>query len=316
VIVTVTVNPSLDRTVQVETLRRGAVLRALATYVHPGGKGVNVSRALIANGHRTVAVLSSGGYASAELRALLDDAGVPARHVPVAGPVRTNLTVAEPDGTVTKVNEPGPVLTPREFAALLRGMTDSIETGADWVAGCGSLPPGAPSAFYARLVSAAKAHGARAAVDTSGDALAGCLGAGPDLIKPNVHELAECAGIEIRTLGDALKAAESLRDRGAKAVLASLGADGAILVGEHDTAHAVARARVPVLSTVGAGDAMLAGFLAAGGTGVAALVEAVAWGTAAVTLPGSHLPTPDDLDRAAVEVSAIDTNRTLRTERS
>lgn len=311
-IVTVTANPSLDRTVEVEELRRGEVLRAPSTYVHAGGKGVNVSRALATHGLPTLAVLCTGGYAGIELVALLDDAAVPLAQVPVGGGVRTNLTLVEPDGVVTKLNEPGPALTEDEVAALLAAATDAIHTGADWVAGCGSLPPGIPADFYARLVERAHARGARVAVDSSGAALAACLAAGPDLIKPNLDELAECAGVEVNTVADAVKAAEVLRDRGAKAVLASLGPDGAILVDDHGATHAGARLSRPVASTVGAGDATLAGFLAAGGSGEAALVEAVAWGAAAVTLPGSRMPGPNDLDRAAVEVNpTIDPNRVL-----
>lgn len=310
-IVTVTANPSLDRTIEVEGIRRGEVQRALDSYEHAGGKGVNVSRALIANGHQTVAVLSSGGYAGVEMAALLDEAGVPVRRVPVAGAVRTNLTVAEPDGTVTKFNEAGPTLTPDEVEALLAAAVDAISGGADWVAGCGSLPPGMPADAYARLVHKAHARGARVAVDSSGDALAACLSAGPDLIKPNVTELAEAAGREVRTIADAVAAAEVLRERGARTVLASLGADGALLVDAEGATHARARLARPVLSTVGAGDATLAGFLSAGGAGAAALVEAVAWGAAAVTLPGSDMPAPADLDRAAVEVTSIDPHRVL-----
>lgn len=301
-IVTVTANPSLDRTVEVDELRRGDVLRALSTYVHAGGKGVNVSRALVGHGLPTLAVLCTGGYAGVELVALLEDANVPLAQVAVSGGVRTNLTIVEPDGVVTKLNEPGPALTETEVAELLTAATTAIHPGADWVAGCGSLPPGIPADFYARLVERAHARGARAAVDSSGEALAACLQAGPDLIKPNLDELAECAGIEVATLADAVKAAEVLRDRGARAVLASLGPDGAILVDENGTTHARARPNGPVASTVGAGDATLTGFLAAGGQGRRALVEAVAWGAAAVTLPGSRMPTPADLDRAAVEV--------------
>lgn len=310
-IVTVTANPSLDRTIEVEGIRRGAIQRALDSYVHAGGKGVNVSRALIANGHRTLAVLCTGGYAGVELAALLDEAGVPVRRVPVAGTLRNNLTIAEPDGTVTKFNETGPELTAAEVEALLAAAVEALSGGPDWVAGCGSLPPGMPVDAYARLVTKAHARGARAAVDGSGAALAACLRTGPDLVKPNVTELAECAGREVRTVADAVAAAEVLRARGARAVLASLGADGALLVDADGATHARARLSRPVLSTVGAGDAALAGFLSAGGRGVPALVEAVAWGSAAVTLPGSHLPAPADLDRGAVEVTSIDPHRVL-----
>ncbi|WP_034274658.1 1-phosphofructokinase [Haloechinothrix halophila] len=311
-IVTVTANPSLDRTVEVDQLRRGEVQRALTTSVDAGGKGVNVSRALVAHGRPTRAVLCSGGFAGLELLALLRETGVPLREVPVTGGIRSNLTLAEPDGTVTKLNEPGPRLSTSEVDAMLDAATEAVIGETDWVAGCGSLPPGMPVDIYARLTERAHALGASVAVDTSGAALDACLAAGPDLVKPNLDELAACAGAEIRTLGDAVKAAQVLRDRGAGAVLASLGADGAILLDATGARHATARLDASAVSTVGAGDATLAGYLAAGGIGDHALRAAVTWGAAAVTLPGSSMPTPNDLDRVTAEVQrSIDPARVL-----
>jgi 1-phosphofructokinase len=168
------------------------------------------------------------------------------------------------------------------------------------------------STSRSRLVERARAAGAKVAVDSSGDALDACLAARPDLVKPNLEELAACARMPVRTLGDAVKACEALRDRGAAAVLASLGADGALLVAPGGVHHARAPLAGPVASTVGAGDAALAGFLAAGGDGPDALVTAVAWGTAAVTLPGSRMPTPADVDRDAVATTPFpDLDRVL-----
>ncbi|MQM27987.1 1-phosphofructokinase family hexose kinase [Glycomyces albidus] len=324
-IVTVTANPSLDRTIAVDRLRRGEVNRAASDRVDPGGKGVNVSRALIANGHATRAVLTTGGHAGTELVDLLAEAGVPIIDVPVSQGIRSNLTIAEADGTVTKLNESGPALRVEEVEELLdaavaappnydeQAASSSIDRPTAWIAGCGSLPPGVGADFYAVLVERTRAAGARAAVDTSGPAFAACLQAGPDLVKPNREELAEAAGAPIANLGDAVAAAQALRARGARAVLASLGADGAILVDDTGVHHAVAPPAGPVASTVGAGDAALAGFLAAGGTGPEALAAAVAWGTAAVALPGSIMPGPTDIDLGAVEVTSTpDPGRALR----
>jgi len=296
----VTPNPSVDRTIEVDTLVRGAVLRARAGRVDAGGKGVNVARALAANGHKARAVLPSGGAEGAQLAALIAMEGIEAVSVPIAAPVRANVSVVEPDGTVTKLNEPGPALSPDEVEALVSA-TVTAARDASWVVGCGSLPPGVPDDFYARLVRLLRDTGVPVAVDTSGPALVAVLPAQPVLVKPNAEELAEAAGRPVATLGDAIEAAQELRRRGAGAVVASLGADGAVLVDEGGAVHGeapVARAR----STVGAGDAMLAGFLAAGGAGRDALAEALAWGAAATSLPGSRMPTPADLDRAAVRI--------------
>ncbi|MCQ4080590.1 1-phosphofructokinase [Streptomyces sp. RB6PN25] len=297
-IVTVTPNPSLDRTYEIPALERGAVVRAAGDRVDPGGKGVNVSRAVAAAGHRTVAVLPLGGPVGALLAELLAAHGIEVEGVPVAGPTRANMSLVEPDGTLTKVNAPGPELTPAESEALLEAVR-ARSVGADWIACCGSLPRGLPPEWYAELVARTHRAGARIALDTSGPSLLAALREGPDVVKPNAEELAEAVGRPLATVGDAVKAAEELRTMGAGAVLASLGADGQLLVDATGTYYASAEVAT-VRSNVGAGDASLAGFLTAGGTGEAALASAVAHGAATVQLPGSVMPTPADLDPAAV----------------
>lgn len=299
-IVTVTANPSLDRTVEVDALVRGAVLRATGGRIDPGGKGVNVSRALAAHGVLTTAVLPIGGAEGAQLAWLLGEAGVSVELVPVEGAVRANVSIAEPDGTVTKVNEPGPVLTAAELRELTRA-TVGAATGASWVAVCGSLPPGAPVDLYADLVGAVRDSAARTVVDTSGPALVAALAARPGLVKPNREELAEAVGSPVDSLHAAVEAATRLRALGAEQVLASLGADGAVLCTADGCWWGTAPVADPV-SSVGAGDATLAGFLSVLGGGPEALAEALAWGAAAVQLPGSRMPRPHDLDRAAVRV--------------
>jgi 1-phosphofructokinase len=352
VIVTVTPNPSLDRTVQVPALTRGAVLRATATFLDPGGKGVNVARALAANGYAAVAVLPCGGPEGRQLAELLDAAGIATSQVPVCDPIRENVTVAEPDGTVTKLNAPGPTLAEADIEALLaaaaaaagddaagddartsdagrlssrtsdagrlssrtsdagRLWSRTSDAGRLWVAGCGSLPPGVPEDFYARLVARVRGAGGAVAVDTSGPALRAALASGPDLVKPNAEELAEVAGRRLATLGDVVEAARSLRAEGCGAVLASLGADGAVLVDATGAAHAETPPQ-RVASAVGAGDALLAGALALGGAGPAALAEGVAWGAAAARLPGTRMPGPADLARDQVQVQPPDPSRVL-----
>ncbi|MFE3770222.1 1-phosphofructokinase [Streptomyces sp. NPDC057579] len=301
-ILTVTPNPSLDRTYEIPVLERGAVLRATADRVDPGGKGVNVSRAVAAAGHRTLAVLPLGGPAGAALAGLLRDEGIDVAGVPVAGQTRSNIAVAEPDGTLTKINAAGPELTADESEALLAAVGER-SAGADWIACCGSLPRGLAPEWYAELVARAHRAGARIALDTSGPSLAAALRERPDVVKPNAEELAQAVGRPLATVGDAVEAAEELRSWGARAVLASLGADGQLLV-DADGARFGSAPVATVRSNVGAGDASLAGFLAAGGTGAAALAAAVAHGAAAVQLPGSLMPTPADLAPERVAVTA------------
>jgi 1-phosphofructokinase len=300
VIVTLTPNPSVDRTVEIDVLERGEVLRATGTRVDPGGKGINVSRALTGHGLLTQAVLPVGGAVGDQLVALLHAAGIEVLPVAIAGDVRANISVVEPDGTVTKINEPGPSLSEAELHALVEA-TAKVAVDASWVVAAGSLPPGVDLDLFAVL---GRALHVPYVVDSSGIPLARALEVGPDLVKPNREELAEVSGLPVRTVGEAVSAAQSLRDRGAKAVLASLGADGAVLVEEAGTWYGEATVAVPV-SSVGAGDATLAGFLSAGGHGVEALREALTWGAAAVQLPGSRMPRPEDLDRAAVRIATV-----------
>ncbi|MEU0761269.1 1-phosphofructokinase [Streptomyces microflavus] len=301
-ILTVTPNPSLDRTYELPELVRGTVLRATADRVDPGGKGVNVSRAVAAAGHRTVAVAPMGGPEGALLARLLGEHGIEAAGVPVTGSTRINITLVEPDSTLTKINAAGPELSAAEAEDVLEAVRTRA-AAADWIACCGSLPRGLPPQWYAELVARSHRAGTRIALDTSGPALTAALREGPDVIKPNAQELAEAVGRPLATVGDALKAAEELRARGARSVLASLGADGQLLVEASGAYFATARVET-VRSNVGAGDASLAGFLTAGGQGPGALASAVAHGAAAVQLAGSLMPTPADLDPSAVVVSA------------
>lgn len=303
-IVTLTPNPSVDRTIAVDQLRHGEVHRATSSRVDAGGKGVNVSRALAAQGVATTAVLPVGGPEGRLMEALLDAAAVPRVAVPVAGSLRMNVTVVEPDGTTTKLNEPGPQLTDPELDALTAAALDRA-AGASWIVGCGSLAPSMPTDLYAELVRRAHDLGVRIAIDSSGAAMRAAVAAGPDLIKPNHEELAELVGRDLPTLADVVDAARGLVAGGIATVVVSLGGDGAVLVDADSAIHA--RTRIPRrVSTVGAGDCFLAGTLAAiaaGRDARDALLSGSTWGSAAVTLPGSRVPTPDDLAVVHVELS-------------
>ncbi|MFI7640050.1 1-phosphofructokinase [Nonomuraea sp. NPDC049400] len=302
-ILTLTLNPSLDRTIEIAALDRGAVIRAAAARLDPGGKGVNVSRALLANAVASRAVVPFGGDEGRQLVRLLAAEGLDMVTVPVAGPTRSNVTLAEPDGTVTKINEPGTALSAGELDTIADAVLDAAHE-ADWVVASGSLPPEVPADVYARLCRRFAGAGIHVAVDTSGPALACALGAAPALVKPNLEELSGATGMPIRRLGDVVKAAGKLRAAGARAVLASLGADGAVLVEDQGIWYGEAPVTEP-RSSVGAGDAMLAGFLAGGGHGPDALARALAWGAAAVRMPGSRMPGPADIAAAGIDPAAV-----------
>ena len=313
-IVTLTMNPSLDRTIELAApLQRGQVQRANTASQHPGGKGVNIVRALSASGMDALALLP-GDATDPVVRALiLED--IPHLAVPIGASLRSNVAITEPDGTTTKVNEPGPSLTAAQLAGLL-ALTVEKSDGASWLVLAGSLPPGVPDDFYATTIEAVRAaHGVRApriAVDSSGAPLRECLRAAPELLKPNGEELAE---LTARSTGSALEsdpnaaalAAATLVDNGVGAVLATLGSKGAVLV----TPQGSWQGRGPAVkakSTVGAGDSALSGYLLAtdrGDSPMACLQQAVAHGAAAASLPGTMVPSLAQTNPAAVTVTVL-----------
>jgi 1-phosphofructokinase len=325
-IVTVTPNPSLDRTVTLATpLTRGAVHRVRSVTTEPGGKGVNVARALSLAGVDAVALLPASG--TDPMVTALQASGVPFRCVPITASVRTNIAITEMDGTTTKINEPGAELDAAAIDSLTRSVVGHAEH-ASWVVMSGSLPPGMPAGWYAEVVAMLAPFGCKVAIDTSDRPLAALVDgfdrAAPDLIKPNAEELAGVIGYSPQALeaavahGDpepVVSAAQRLVDRGVGAVLATLGAAGAVLVTDSGSWLATPPPIVP-RSTVGAGDSSLAGYVRAdvgGAEPPQRLQMAVAYGSAAAALPGSALPNPADVDLNAVRVAPISTVPPART---
>jgi 1-phosphofructokinase len=307
VIVTVTANPSLDRTLHLPRLAPGSVNRATATMTEPSGKGVNVALALHGAGVHVCAVLPVGGATGDEIVSRLGVLGLDTVGVPIAGQVRSNVSLVEADGRSTKVNEPGPVLSGAEVDALCAAAL-SVGAAGDWALWAGSLPVGFSSTRLAGAVADARAAGRRVAVDASGSALKAVLDNErdglPHLIKPNADELAEMVGATLRTVGDVTAAAYALLARGVHAVLVSLGGDGAVLVDADlpEALHGTAPAR-RVVNTIGAGDAFLAGFLAAPSGGAEGLANALRFGAAAVEHDGTLLGVPDP--RRTVDIGPV-----------
>ena len=365
-ITTLTPNPSLDRTVSLPgELIRGGVNRLAGVTIEPGGKGLNVARVLVGAGQTGTAVLPAASHDPLlrVLGAVAAD-GLRVRPVEIAGSARINTAVTEPDGTTTKLNEPGAGLDDDEIAAVERALieavsrrdgadgavatgsagagsvidaeedADAAEAGAwadsapaahDWAILSGSLPPGAPVDWYARLVVRLRgaAPGLRIAVDTSDAPLAALAvampAAAPDLIKPNGEELGQLAGLPAERAmaledgamrgeyGPVVEAARVLVERGVATVMATLGAAGAVLVTAEGAWHAAAP-KIHVLSTVGAGDSSVAGYVLAdvrGGDATERLRTAVAYGSAAAGLPGTALPTTSDLPAGSPVVTRL-----------
>ncbi|GAA1352088.1 1-phosphofructokinase family hexose kinase [Falsarthrobacter nasiphocae] len=321
VILTVTPNPSLDRTVELPApLEAGRVQRAVSAVQHPGGKGINVSMGVHAAGQSSLAIFPAPD--GDPLLTALEAAGLPVAPVPAASAVRTNTALVDPSGVTTKVNEPGPDFGPQDLAALT-ALVVKHSGRASWLVLAGSLPPGAPADTYPRIIRAVRAAlgdaAPRIALDTSDEPLRAALDPGraaeelPDLIKPNGEELALLAGVPSDGVEDAPPAAAELAAdlvrRGIPEVLATLGGNGALLVTGHGAIHAV-HAPVTVRSTVGAGDSSLAGYLLAsleGASPEARLRRAVAYGSAAASLPGTTIPSPGDVAEHAVMTHELTT---------
>ena len=317
-IITLTANPSLDRTASLDApLARGQVQRVSGVTVEPGGKGVNVARAIHYAGQSVRAVLPAPD--EDPILAALRQLGVDYRTVAVAVGVRMNLTLTEPDGTTTKLNEPGPRLSDAQIEELA-ALVVSEAADAEWVVLSGSLPPGVPADFYATLVRRLRPLGVKVAVDTSDDPLQALVDnfpdAAPDLLKPNSDELAQLTGADAEELEAAAKAGDpsaavaasrSLVERGVTAVMGTLGASGAVLVTAEGAWHASPPPIVP-RSTVGAGDSSVAGYVLADCGGEAApgrLRTAVAYGSAAASMAGSALPRPEHLNTADVVITDL-----------
>jgi 1-phosphofructokinase family hexose kinase len=286
VIVTVTPNPGLDRTLTVPRIVFNQMMRATASRLDWGGKGFNVSRALQALGVESVAMGFIGGATGRTLERGLGDLGIGTDFVPIAGETRTNTVItsaplsagpsarlrAGPSARLragmdadayryVKVNEPGPTVRTEEVAAFFDRAREKARPGDIWVL-CGSLPPGVPPDFYARLTALVQAMGAQVLLDSSGEALRLGCAASPYLVKPNVVEAEEMTGQEISSDADALAAVEFFVRQGIELVALSLGADGLLLASK----ELAVRARPPCVQArnpVGAGDALLAGIASA-----------------------------------------------------
>lgn len=312
-IVTLTANPSHDRTITLAgPLERGAVQRSLSEISQAGGKGVNITRASMAAGLPSVAVVPAA--ADDPFVQELTAAGIDCHPIAHSGTPRVNLTISEPDGTTTKINSPGDEVD----EALLGQLTSALQSlgdSADWIVLAGSLPPGCPVGWYSELMVALRSAGTKIALDTSDEPLRSVFDrldeAAPHLMKPNGEELASLTGGDPDELESdpvaAASAARLLIESGVETVLVTLGANGAVLVTADNAWHALPPP-IEVLSTVGAGDASLFGYLLAETRGLPhaeRLALSVAYGSAAASLPGTTTPQPSQVREGEVRVSEL-----------
>ncbi|MZD08483.1 hexose kinase [Streptomyces sp. SID5785] len=293
-ILTVTLNTALDITYRVKALRPHASHRVTEVTERPGGKGLNVARVLAALGHETTVTGFAGGDTGRTLRdALRGEERVRDALVPVGGATRRTIAVVDTaTGDTTQLNEPGPLVTPAEWAAFQESY-ERLLRSASAVALCGSLPPGVPVGAYATLVRAARAVSVPVLLDTSGEPLRRGIAARPDVVKPNADELAELTGSH-----EPLGAMKDARRRGAHAVVASLGAEGLVALTPEGEWRVPAPDRLSGNPT-GAGDSAVAGLLSAAAEGLPwpdRLSRAVALSAATVVAPVAG-----EFDRATYE---------------
>ena len=307
-LITFTPNPSLDKTVTIAgPLVPGQVHRIQKETVHPGGKGINVGLGVARAGVPTLAVFPANP--DDVLLTLLDRGALPYLATPREAPARMNLTIISAHSTTTKVNEPGARISEDELQSLIERLLENVGS-EDQVMMCGVLAPGMPPDLYGSLVTQLRQKGAWVGVDAADETLMSLVAefpaAAPNLLKPNAHELGQVAGLDgdelefeaaNGELARVIRAAHDLRAKGVEEVLVSLGSAGAVLACPEGTWYSPSP-DVSVVSTVGAGDSLVAGYLIGKHQLLPPprrLALAVAYGAAAVSMPGTSIPTPDQV---------------------
>ncbi|WP_111431908.1 1-phosphofructokinase [Rhodobacteraceae bacterium DSL-40] len=308
-IATVSLNSAVDQTVTVRGFAVDTVNRVSEARVDAGGKGVNVASFLAHFGHEVVVTGLLGRDNEALFAQHFEAAGVVDACLRVAGATRTNVKIVDPDNnTVTDLNFPGIRTADADLAAIRERLEVVAAGGIDWLVLAGSLPEGMPVTAYADLIAWAKGRGIRVALDTSGAPFGPAVLAGPDIIKPNIAELRELTSQPLEDHDAVIAAARRLNARGISMVAVSMGAEGAILV-TPEAAVLARPPRVPVASTVGAGDAMVAGLVHAATLGLP-LAEAAPLATAfslgALGEIGPRLPETAKIEALARQVGVTE----------
>jgi len=291
-IVTLTINPAIDRIISVDRLafEDRAYINSIRECA--GGRGINASRVIQSFGGKTLAVLISGGDSGQRLQEHLDGCGYGVAVVTVQNAIRTNLTITDKHGLTVNLNEPGPALAKTEVARVEKAVRDSLDKAA-WLMLCGSLPPGVPSSLYGKLIAMARQKKVKTLLDADGDALREGLAQRPTVVAPNQQEAERLLGRALLTRTHYLEAAAQIRQMGAEGVVLSLGSRGAVGAYADGLLEALPP-RVDSLCPIGAGDALAAAYtwsMTRKSSPAEALRWAVAAGTASARLPGMNFAT-------------------------
>lgn len=258
-ILTVTLNPALDKTILIDSLKVGGLNRVISSRLDTGGKGINVAKVL---NQFSCGVKAAGLIAGTQGVLLLDKlkaCGIDTSFLHISGETRTNLKVVDQStNTTTEINETGFFVSEQDLSFFIEELTKELGK-ADLLVLSGSLPPGVDENIYYELIKIAKAKSIRTILDADGKALSAGINALPFAIKPNIHELRDLTGRNIETVKDIVRTAREYIDKGIEIVIVSMGGDGAVVVDKNKAYYAKPFDIVPK-STVGAGDSMVAAF--------------------------------------------------------
>lgn len=306
-IVTVTMNAAIDKTVELDTFEHGGLNRLKNIVLDAGGKGINVSKTIKELGGETIASGFIGGSSGETIKRVLKELGIQADFVEVDGETRTNTKVVEPNGFVTELNEPGPVISEEKLQELTDKLLGYAKEDTLFVL-AGSIPSGVPKTIYRDLIEKVHAKGAKVFLDADGELFVNSLEAKPDIIKPNRAELEEYTKADYRlSENDLVRIGTDFLNDGIGTVAISLGSMGALFLTKDQKVKCPA---VPVKahSTVGAGDAMVAA-LSYGMNQKMTFEECVKLGMAtsagAVTTVGTKPPTRAKVDELMEQVTIV-----------
>lgn len=258
-IYTVTLNPSLDYATVINNFQLYKTNRTSMEHMTPGGKGINVSTVLANLGIKSVALGFAAGFTGDELVKRVNELGFESDFIfTEEGMTRINVKILNYDGT--EINGMGPCVSEKEVQSFFKKLEDLQE--GDYLVLAGSSPGGVPKTIYKDILDRLSGRGVRVVVDTNGELLLNVLGHRPFLIKPNHHELGELFGVELTSRRQVIPYARKLQELGARNVLVSMGGLGAVLLDETGIVHSMEAPEGNVINSVGAGDSMVAGFLA------------------------------------------------------
>jgi 1-phosphofructokinase family hexose kinase len=302
-IVTLTFNPAIDHTIAVDRLAFEDRAYIESTGESPGGRGINAACVIHSFGGKSTAIITSGGQAGARLQELLAGAGFPLVVVPIRNQCRTNLTITDRHGLTVNLNEAGPQVEKAEVTRMEKVIREKLAHAA-WLMLSGSLPPGVPASFYAKVIAQARARRVKTLLDADGEALRQGIEAGPTVVSPYQHEAERLLGRALLTTRNYLEAMAQIRQMGAESVVLSLGSRGAMGAFANRTIEAAAP-RVDAVSPIGSGDALAAAFVWAmerNGDFADALRWGVATGTASALLPGLKFASREQAEKIYQQV--------------